>query len=49
MNEWMGEENHQAILEAFINRKNNIKDTSEKILIKPTIEINPERRFLIRR
>ena len=49
MNEWMGEENHQAILEAFINRKNNIKDTPEKILIKPAIEINPERRFLIRR
>jgi len=44
-NEWMGEENHEAILEAF---KNNYKPKEPRI--KPVIELSdPSRRYLIRR
>lgn len=44
-NEWMGPENHDAIMDAFVN---NYKP--KQIMLKPTIElVDSARRFIIRR
>jgi RecB family exonuclease len=54
--EWMGMENHEAILQEFINKKDLDAQLRESIIIKPTIQIKDlqkdqkvERYFLLRR